>query len=80
MSFGQVATRFGPSSPLLTQSGSGGGLAGLLADAITAAIDKAAPNYMPLARQANSQAINLKGTGLPAGPYDGLFGKDMSDY
>lgn len=62
------------------QSGGGGGLAGLLADAITAAIDKAAPNYMPLARQANSQAINLKGTGLPAGPYDGLFGKDMSDY
>jgi hypothetical protein len=62
------------------QSQSGGGLAGLLANAITAAIAKAAPNYMPLARQANAQAINLKGTGLPAGPYDGLFGKDNSDY
>jgi hypothetical protein len=62
------------------QSQSGGGLAGLIANAITAAIAKAAPNYMPLARQANAQAIDLKGTGLPAGPYDGLFGKDKSDY
>jgi hypothetical protein len=60
--------------------GSGGGLAGLLADAITAAIDKAAPNYMPLARQANSQAIDFKRTGLPAGPYNGLFGRDAADY
>jgi hypothetical protein len=58
----------------------GGGLAGLLANAIVAAIAKAAPNYMPLAHQANNGAINLKGTGLPAGPYDGLFGKDASDY
>jgi len=57
-----------------------GGLAGLLANAIVAAIAKAAPNYMPLAHQANNGAINFKGTGLPAGPYDGLFGKDMSDY
>ena len=59
---------------------SGGGIAGLLANAIVAAIAKAAPNYMPLAHQANNGAINLKGTGLPAGPYDGLFGKDVSDY
>jgi hypothetical protein len=57
-----------------------GGLAGLLANAIVAAIAKAAPNYMPLAHQANNEAINFKGTGLPAGPYDGLFGKDTSDY
>jgi hypothetical protein len=62
------------------QASNGGGLAGLIADAIAAAITKAAPNYIPLARQANAQAINIKGTGLPAGPYDGLFGKDNSDY
>jgi hypothetical protein len=62
------------------QSQNGGGLVGLLANAVVAAIAKAAPNYMPLARQANAQAIDLKGTGLPAGPYDGLFGKDKSDY
>jgi hypothetical protein len=41
---------------------------------------KAAPNYMPLAHQENNGAINLKGTGIPAGPYDGLFGEDKSDY
>jgi hypothetical protein len=62
------------------QGNGGGGLAGLLANAIVAAIEKAAPNYMPLAHQANDGAINLKGTGLPAGPYDGLFGKDTADY
>jgi hypothetical protein len=59
---------------------SGGGIAGLIANAVVAAMTKAAPNYMPLAHQANNGAINLKGTGLPAGPYDGLFGKDISDY
>lgn len=62
------------------RSSSSAGLAGLIANAITAALAKAAPNYMPLAHQANNGAINLKGTGLPAGPYDGLFGKDTSDY
>lgn len=58
----------------------GGGIAGLIANAIVAAMAKAAPNYMPLAHQANNGAINVKGTGLPAGPYDGLFRKDISDY
>ena len=58
----------------------GNGLAGLLANAIVAAIEKAAPNYIPLAHQANNAAINVKSTGLPAGPYDGLFGKDTADY
>jgi hypothetical protein len=62
------------------QQSSGGGLAGLIANAIVAAIAKAAPNYMPLAHQANNGAINVKGTGLPAGPYDGLFGKDTAEY
>ena len=62
------------------QQNGGGGLAGLVANAIVAAIAKAAPNYMPLARQANGGAINVKGTGLPAGPYDGMFGKDGADF
>lgn len=57
-----------------------GGIAGLIANAIVAAMAKAAPNYMPLAHQANNGAINLKGTGLPAGPYDDLFRKDTADY
>ena len=62
------------------QQNSGGGVAGLIASAIVAAMAKAAPNYMPLAHQANVGAINAKGTGLPAGPYDGLFGKDTAEY
>jgi hypothetical protein len=59
---------------------SNAGLAGLIADAVAAAITKAAPNYIPLARQANGKAINLKHTGIPAGPYDGLFRKDLADF
>ena len=61
-------------------SSSGNPLADLVADLVSAAIAKAAPNYMPLARQANAQAISLKGTGLPAGPYDGLYLKDAAEY
>jgi hypothetical protein len=59
---------------------SNAGLAGLIADAVSAAITKAAPNYMPLARQANHGAIYPRGTGLPAGPHDGLYLKDAADF
>ena len=61
-------------------SSSGNALADLIADVVSAAVTKAAPNYMPLARQANTQAVSLKGTGLPAGPYDSLYLKDTSDF
>ena len=47
------------------QNNSGGGLIGML---VNAAIARAAPNYMPLTRQANFQAFNGAG-GLPSGPY-----------
>jgi hypothetical protein len=48
----------------------GGGLGGLIAQALVAAITKAAPNYMPLARQANLNALNAyPGSGIPLGPY-----------
>ncbi len=63
-----------------TPQGNSNGLAGLIANAVAAAITKASPNYIPLANQANAQAINLKGTGLPAGPYDGMFGKDAAAF
>ncbi len=62
------------------QQSSAGGLAGLLANAVAAAIAKAAPNYIPLARQANYGAIYTKGTGLPAGPHDGSYLKDAVDF
>lgn len=55
------------------QSNSNSGLLGLL---ITAALQKAAPNYLPLARQANGTAVLAPGKGLPAGPYDEKYGKD----
>lgn len=62
------------------QNNSGGGLAGLIAQAVVAAMAKAAPNYMPLAQQANALAIYTKGQGLPAGPYDAAYQKDQTDF
>ncbi len=49
------------------QSGDGGG--GILGAIVNAAITKAAPDYMPLARQANANAMRYPGPGFPAGPY-----------
>jgi len=56
--------------------GNGGG--GLLGALLAAAIVKAAPNYMPLARQANATAFAWPGPGLPAGPYLPEHGKDLA--
>ena len=55
-------------------SGGGGGIGGLVAQlvvkAVVAAMEKAAPNYMPLARQANANALYMyPGAGIPIGPY-----------
>jgi hypothetical protein len=58
------------------QSGGGSPLASLVAAAVQAAVTKAAPNYMPLARQANAEVINTPGVGLPAGPRSKEYGKD----
>jgi len=44
-------------------------LAGLIVNAIVAALEKAAPNYMPLAKEANRQAFRYPGPGIPPGPY-----------
>lgn len=62
------------------QNNSSGGIAGLVAAAISAAITKAAPNYMPLTRQANTLVVYSPGRGLPAGPYDEKFGKDREQF
>lgn len=48
---------------------SGNPLADLIAQAVIAAIEKGAPNYIPLAQQANALAASTAGKGLPAGPY-----------
>lgn len=41
----------------------------LIAMVINAAITKVAPNYVPLARQANQLALYTEGVGIPLGPY-----------
>ena len=51
------------------QQSGGHPLAALIAAAISAVITKAAPNYMPLARQANTQVLILEPTAIPDGPY-----------
>jgi len=56
-----------------SQSG-GQGLAGAIAAAIVA---KAAPNYMPMAREANARALAYPGPGFPAGPYRPEYRKDL---
>ncbi|MEW6017367.1 MAG: GNA1162 family protein [Pseudomonadota bacterium] len=59
-------------------SSSGNPLADLIAQAMVAALEKGAPNYMPLTVQANAQAAGTLGKGLPAGPYlPAQHGKDL---
>jgi hypothetical protein len=50
------------------QSNSGNPLADLVAAALVAALQKAAPNYIPLAQQANLLVSSFGPTALPAGP------------
>ena len=61
-------------------SSSGNPMADLIVKAIVAAIEKAKPNYIPLARQANTQAVSTKGQGLPAGPYDPSYQSDKDAF
>jgi len=60
--------------------GSGNPLADLIVMAIDAAITAAVVDYRPLARQANLQAVNPKGYGIPAGPYHPEYKKDYPSY
>lgn len=47
----------------------GNPLADLIVMVVNAAVTKAAPNYIPLAQQANGNAFRYPGPGIPAGPY-----------
>jgi hypothetical protein len=51
------------------QQSSASPLATLISAAISSALLKVEPNYLPLARQANQQVIVLGPTALPQGPY-----------
>ncbi len=44
-------------------------IAALIVMAVNAAVTKMAPNYMPLARQANAITFAYPGNGIPPGPY-----------
>lgn len=55
------------------QNSSGNPIADLLVMAITAAVERAAPNYLPLTRTANFQVFNGQGTALPPGPHSPAY-------
>jgi hypothetical protein len=57
-------------------SGDGGG--GLVGALVNAAMTKASPKYMPLARKANAGALAYPGPGFPAGPYRPEHGQDWA--
>lgn len=59
---------------------SGNLLADLIAQAVSAAVTKAAPNYIPLAKQANEIAVTKPHRGIPAGPYDDKYKKDVEQF
>lgn len=61
-------------------SSSGNPLADLLAMAVVAVIEKAAPSYIPLTQQANAMAIYEESQGFPAGPYDPNHMKDSAAF
>lgn len=51
------------------KTNTGSTLGNLIASAVNAALTRATPNYLPLARQANQQAFILGPKALPDGPY-----------
>lgn len=57
-----------------------GGLPGLIAKAVVAALEKAKPNYIPLARTVNGVSVVRAGQGLPAGPYDAQYRADQQQF
>ncbi len=61
-------------------SSSGNVFADLIVMAVTAAITKASPNYIPLTQQANALAVIQPGQGLPAGPYIEDYLKDKDKF
>lgn len=51
------------------QQNTGNPVANLIAAAITAALERAKPNYLPLAQMANVQVLSAGPTAIPNGPY-----------
>jgi len=59
---------------------SAGGVGGLITNAIAAAVERASPRYVPLAREANYQATTQAHKGVPAGKYHPRYGQDGDLY
>lgn len=55
------------------QNSTGNPLADLIASAITAAVERASPNYLPLTREANSRVFFNRTRGIPPGPYSPAY-------
>jgi hypothetical protein len=51
------------------QQNTGSALGNLIAAAVSAALERAKPNYLPLARSANVQVLAMGPTEIPNGPY-----------
>jgi hypothetical protein len=66
----EVTTQYSPQN-----TNTGNPIANLVAAAITAAIERADPHYLPLAHQANLIAVATKDQGLLLGPYHPAYGK-----
>lgn len=54
-------------------SSSGSLMADLLAAAVTAAIERVAPNYLPLTRRAHAEVFDGRSSALPPGPYSPAY-------
>jgi hypothetical protein len=61
-------------------SSAGNPIAMLIVLAVEAAVTKAAPNYIPLTRQANWTAVTRPYQGLPAGPHSKAYRKDAEQF
>ena len=59
---------------------SGNAIADLIVMAVAAAIEKGAPNYMPLTMQANAAAAGTPQRGLPSGPYLSTYQQDTATF
>jgi hypothetical protein len=51
------------------KSNSGNAIANLIGDLVSAALTRASPNYLPLTRSANAQALVVGPNAIPNGPY-----------
>lgn len=54
------------------QRNTGSPLGNLIAAAVSAAMERAKPNYMPLAQAANVQVLTMGPTAIPDGPYSAV--------